>query len=615
MSALCREGAVPVNRSSIAHSLERVVEFLEENAAFLLPAETRQSLSERALALLEKARCPGELLYVGILGGTGVGKSSLINALARKEISTPSDRRPFTDRAVVYRHRTVPSALDKFQHLLRTPDALHDSDIIRDLVLLDLPDFDSQEQANRRTVLEILPALDSVVWVVSPEKYADAAFYRFVKQTAISQQNFTFVFNKADEVLGENESQRHQILKELLGDLAFRLKHEAGVEQPRIFSVSALCEFRAMVCDGVLRSEFRNLRDFLMGKKDAKEIASIKTVNLMEESLRLLDDVNREIQPEEKARLIRYVRERSTRGFCQAPARSMGSVEEERKLAQELFRFLVREDPSIGPVRTGMRLLCLGGSREAASSPEGLERIFRDLAEELWEERRTDLESMSDSVESELILSLGRTEAFPSRKDPASLVGDAQKHASAFVAQWVEDKQRESTAASSRLLRLGQKAVLCIPAILLVLRLLGPDNMGRWVAHPGLSGALLMTVSGLTALFGSEGLIGLTVLLLCELLLIWYLGSRRLKETEKIALEVVRHAVEQLQQRLDSAFRSVETERTEMLQHLEEGLERLSAVNAAVSSRPAWRNVAIPAKTEDVAAGRGATPGSSSSAS
>ncbi len=338
-----------MNRSSIAHSLEQVGEFLEENAVFLLPAETRKNLEERAQALLEKARCPGELLYVGILGGTGVGKSTLINALARKEISTPSDRRPFTDQAVVYRHRTASPALDRFQNLLRSPDAIHDSETIRDLALLDLPDFDSQEQANRRTALQLLPALDSVVWVVSPEKYADAAFYRFVKQTSISQENFTFVFNKADEVLGENESQRHQVLKEVLGDLTFRLKHEAGIEQPRIFSVSALCEFGAKPCDGVLRADFRRLRDFLMGKKDAKEIASIKTVNLVEESDRLLKDLNREIQPQEKAHVIRSIREKAAEGLGQPLSGDMGILEEERKLFQSLFLFLIHEDPSIGP--------------------------------------------------------------------------------------------------------------------------------------------------------------------------------------------------------------------------------------------------------------------------
>ncbi len=121
----------------------------------------------------------------------------------------------------------------------------------------------------------------------------------------------------------------------------------------------------------------------------------------------------------------------------------------------------------------GLAITCL--------ARKGWKRFFRDLAEKLWKERRIDLETMTDSAESELIMSLGRTEAFPSRKDPSSLVVDARKHACAFVAQWLEDKQRERTVASSRLLRLTQKAILFGPVLLLVLKLLGPDHVGRWL--------------------------------------------------------------------------------------------------------------------------------------
>ena len=78
---------------------------------------------------------------MGILGGTGVGKSTLINALAESEISCPGDRRPFTDRAVLYRHKDARPDLEDLSHRLRDPDALHEIDSIRDLVLIDMPDF------------------------------------------------------------------------------------------------------------------------------------------------------------------------------------------------------------------------------------------------------------------------------------------------------------------------------------------------------------------------------------------------------------------------------------------------------------------------------------------
>ncbi len=66
-----------------------------------------------------------------------------------------------------------------------------------------------------------------------------------------------------------------------------------------------------------------------------------------------------------------------------------------------------------------------------------------------------------------------------------------------------------------------------------------------------------------------------------------------------MAREVARDAVTQLQQRLDAVCESVETERSETLQRIEEGLEQLNSINSAVLAQPAWRNVEIPSKTPE----------------
>ena len=44
---------------------------------------------------------------------------------------------------------------------------------LRGLVLLDLPDFDSIEEAHRLEVDRLLRLVDLVVWVLDPQKYAD----------------------------------------------------------------------------------------------------------------------------------------------------------------------------------------------------------------------------------------------------------------------------------------------------------------------------------------------------------------------------------------------------------------------------------------------------------
>ena len=84
---------------------------------------------KRLLAVWEGVRVAerdlDDVLVIGLVGGTGVGKSTLINALAGDAISTSSDRRPTTDRVIVYRHeRTLlPSLLPHTD--IAEPQRLH----------------------------------------------------------------------------------------------------------------------------------------------------------------------------------------------------------------------------------------------------------------------------------------------------------------------------------------------------------------------------------------------------------------------------------------------------------------------------------------------------------
>ncbi|MBD4580924.1 ABC transporter, partial [Xanthomonas citri pv. citri] len=46
------------------------------------------------------------------------------------------------------------------------------------LILLDLPDIDSVERGNREITSRLAGHVDVLVWVVDPEKYADAVLHR-----------------------------------------------------------------------------------------------------------------------------------------------------------------------------------------------------------------------------------------------------------------------------------------------------------------------------------------------------------------------------------------------------------------------------------------------------
>jgi len=117
---------------------------------------------------------------VALVGGTGVGKSSLLNALAGTEVSRASVRRPTTARPVGW----VPQAAgDELGELLDwlgvAPDDVHETSSaeLGRVAILDLPDLDSTSADHRERVEAILPRIDAVVWVTDPEKYADAVLH------------------------------------------------------------------------------------------------------------------------------------------------------------------------------------------------------------------------------------------------------------------------------------------------------------------------------------------------------------------------------------------------------------------------------------------------------
>ena len=242
----------------------------------LTPVE-QQGLREGAEELTRKlALVESGFLTVGLLGGTGVGKSTLMNALAGENIASASHRRPHTDRILIYRHLHAPSpSLDMED--LPWREVVHESNDVRQILLCDLPDFDSFIDEHRERVLQFLEHLDLLIWVTSPEKYGDGRFYEFLVTTSKAPGNFLFVLNKLDLLFHSVAPEEGYNKMGLLFD-SFR-KHlaEKGVTKPILYPLSAQEFF------GEGMSPWNQLPAFsqqLFQQRDMKQIKSVKAANL-----------------------------------------------------------------------------------------------------------------------------------------------------------------------------------------------------------------------------------------------------------------------------------------------------------------------------------------------
>jgi energy-coupling factor transporter ATP-binding protein EcfA2 len=181
----------------------------------------------------ERLRLSGDHTVVALAGATGSGKSSLFNALAGTPISTVGVRRPTTGvaHAAVWGAEGAGPLLDWLgvprRHLLPSGGELDG------LVLLDLPDHDSTRAEHRVEVDRLVPLVDVLVWVLDPQKYADAAVHdRYLRPLAGHADVMVVVLNQADRLPTD-------ALGPALDDLG-RLLTADGLDGVRLLPTSAL---------------------------------------------------------------------------------------------------------------------------------------------------------------------------------------------------------------------------------------------------------------------------------------------------------------------------------------------------------------------------------------
>jgi GTP-binding protein EngB required for normal cell division len=189
----------------------------------------------------ERLRLSARHTVIGLAGATGSGKSSTFNALTGLELSAVGVRRPTTSWATA-----CVWGGDGAQELLTwlgipprhhvTRDSMLDSsradEAFDGVVLLDLPDHDSTDVSHHLEADRLVQLADVLVWVLDPQKYADAAIHnRYLKPMAGHAKTMVVVLNHIDTVA---EDRRDGMIADVR-----RLLAADGLPDVPVFAVSA----------------------------------------------------------------------------------------------------------------------------------------------------------------------------------------------------------------------------------------------------------------------------------------------------------------------------------------------------------------------------------------
>jgi GTP-binding protein EngB required for normal cell division len=239
------------------------------------------ALLDEARAVATRARERGGLsaehTVVALAGATGSGKSSVLNAVAGVAVAQPGVRRPTTSHPMaavwgagadplldwleVGRRHHVGAPSPPSVEPVETPAPPRRRTPVGDnsgLVLLDLPDHDSIVTEHRMRAERLVQRADLLVWVVDPQKYADAALHEgFLRPLAGRAEVVVVALNQADRLTPDETSA-------MLADLK-RLVAQDGLEGARVLAVSAktgqgMDELRGLLAKAAAKREAATTR-------------------------------------------------------------------------------------------------------------------------------------------------------------------------------------------------------------------------------------------------------------------------------------------------------------------------------------------------------------------
>ena len=235
-----------------------------------------RAMTRRLLPRIETLRIRLEApLVVAAFGGTGTGKSALVNALVGQECTTSGKQRPTTRQPVLIAHsnteiEALGLSIEDF-HVVRM-----DASILRDIVIVDCPDPDTSESddsgSNLSILRQVLPFCDVLIYTSTQQKYKSARVGQELIQSAVGCQLF-FVQTHGDTDEDIREDWRQTL--------------EKHYQVPEVFFVDSLHALQEQQAGRRPSGEFARLQDRITTQLAASQRARIRRANLVD----LLQDV------------------------------------------------------------------------------------------------------------------------------------------------------------------------------------------------------------------------------------------------------------------------------------------------------------------------------------
>ena len=234
------------------------------------PCGRAHALVRRVLGRVESMRVRFDApLIVAMFGGTGTGKSTLVNALFGQEITESGKRRPTTKKPILIVHRE--------QDISQLGFDLGDYEItrfggeeLRDIVLIDCPDPDTSETeaagSNLAQLRSVVPHCDVLIFAATQQKYRSQRVISELAEAA-SGCRLIFVQTHADRDADIREDWE---------------RHLAGFEVPTMFFIDSVGALEARRAGERPSGDFARLLEVLDSELAAGARTSVRRANVLD---------------------------------------------------------------------------------------------------------------------------------------------------------------------------------------------------------------------------------------------------------------------------------------------------------------------------------------------